>query len=138
VGVVQHKYSREEAPHHSQIPIKANYLLKLNPRTSRNRLRIISMILFGVPVLLVISLPVLDVLIIVFLVGLLIEIILCPILLIQLFEAFATHQMFTGAALLPVMLVSVQEILIVLVVLQAVTDPFLLVSQRVSHLATTI
>ena len=127
MGVVQHETCREEAPHKDQIPIKSSYLLELNPCTCGSRLRVISMILFGVPILLVIALSVLNVLIIVFLIGFLVEIIVCPIFLIHLLEPLSAHKMFASTALLPVMLEPVKEILIVLVVLQAVTDPLLLV-----------
>ena len=91
MGVVQNEQAREEAPQQSQIPIKANYLLELNPCTCRSRLRVISMILFSVPILLVIALSVLNVLIIVFLIGFLVEIIFCPIFLIHLLEPLSAH-----------------------------------------------
>ena len=45
--------------------------------------------------------------------------------------------MLSGTALLSVMFIPAQEVLIVLVVLQAVTDPLLLLLQWVSHPATT-
>ena len=134
MGVVQHETCREEAPHNGQIPIKAHYLLELDPRASRGRLLVVSVVFFGIPVLLAIALSVFDVLALSFFVSTLVEVVFRPILLIQLLEPFPAHQMLSGPALLPVVLVPSQEILVVLVVLQAVADPLLLLLQGVPHL----
>ena len=133
MGVVQHETCREEAPHNAKIPIKAHYLLELDPRTSRGRLLVVSIIFFGIPVLLTISLSIFDVLPLALLVSTLIEIVFSPILLVEVLEPLPAHQMLSGSALLPVMFVPAQEILVVLVVLQAVADPLLLLPQGVPH-----
>ena len=135
MGVVQHETCREEAPHNGQIPIKAHYLLELDPRTSRGRLLVVSIVFFCIPVLLAIALSVFDVLALAFFVSTLVEVVFRPILLIQLLEPLPAHQMLSGPALLPVVLVPAQEILVVLVVLQAVADPLLLLLQGVPHLS---
>ena len=137
MGIVQHETCREEAPHNSQIPIKAHYLLELDPRASRGRLLVVSVVFFGIPVLLAIALSVFNVFALAFFVSTLVEVVFRPILLIQLLEPFPAHQMLSGPALLPVVLVPAQEILVVLVVLQAVADPLLLLLQGVPHLPAT-
>ena len=134
MGVVQHETCREEAPHNGQIPIKAHYLLELNPRTSRGRLLVVSIIFFGIPVLLAIALSIFDVLALALLIGTLIEVVFSPILLVQFLEPLSTHQMLSCTALLSVMFISAQEILVVFVVLQAVSDPLLLLLQGIPHL----
>lgn len=137
MGVVQHETCREEAPHNDQIPIKAHYLLELDPRTSRGWLLVVSIIFFGIPVLLAIALSIFDVLALALLVSTLIEVVFSPILLVQVLEALPAHQMLSGTALLSVMFVPAQEILVVFVVLQAVADPLLLLLQWIPHLAAT-
>lgn len=137
MGVVQHETCREEAPHNGQIPIKAHYLLELDPRTSCGRLLVVSIIFFGIPVLLAIALSIFDVLALALLVSTLIEVVFSPILLVQFLEPLSTHQMLSSTALLSVMFISAQEILVVFVVLQAVSDPLLLIPQRIPHLAAT-
>ena len=91
MGVVQHETCREEAPQNGQIPIKAHYLLELDPRTSRGRLLVVSIIFFGVPVLLAISLSIFDVLALALLVSTLIEVVFSSILLVEVLEALPAH-----------------------------------------------
>jgi hypothetical protein len=94
------------------------------------------MVLFGVPILLVIALSILDVFLIMLLIGVFIIVVLCSVFLVQLLKPFTSVQMLPGLALLPVMFISVQEIFIVFIIFESVSDSLLLLLVWISHLLT--
>lgn len=92
------------------------------------------MVLFGVPILFHIALPIFDVLVFVFFLSpLVIKIVFTPILLVHLLVALSPEKLLPGLALLSVMFISVDEVLIVRRCPHLLSDPFLLLLKLVLH-----
>ena len=133
MGVVKHKHSRKKAPHESKVHIKANYLFKLDPSSSRSRLGIVGMVLLCVPVGLVIPFSVFDIFVLVFFVGSLIVIIVNAKLFIQILEPFSSIKVLSCFTLLSMMFKPVEKVIIVGVIFKLFSNPLLLMFERLFH-----
>jgi hypothetical protein len=95
-------------------------------------------ILLGVPILFIVPFPIPDVLIAILLLSpFFVEVVLCPILLIQFLEALTAEHMLPCLALLSVMIVPLQEVFVISVVFKSLPHPFLLITVMFLHSSIT-
>lgn len=133
VSVIKNKAKCKYAPHNGQVTIKWYYFFKSNPSSSAQWLRVIFVVFFCVPILLVIPFPINMVLVCIFFSNFLIMIIIWSIFLIQIFKSFSSKEMLPSWTLFPVVFHSFQEILIVFVIFKCLFNPFLLLFMRLLY-----